>query len=258
MKVAKIFLKLPLFLLTIALFILSSGIVGLLISNEDKLLRVRTNIVSFFCGIGLKILQIRVFQEGIFPKKTGKFIISNHLSYVDILILSAKNPSCFVTSNEIKETPFLGLLCKLGGCIFIERRNKENIHNEVQVVSEKLKKGFNVTIFPEATSTNGESVLRFRKPFYQAPLNSKSQILPVCLKYTKINNKPLTNKNRNLICWYGDMDFLPHLIGLLKLSEITAKVVILKLIEPIQADRQSLANHTHQIISNRYMINEVL
>ncbi|MDD0851725.1 lysophospholipid acyltransferase family protein [Halobacteriovorax sp. GB3] len=152
----------------------------------------------------------------------GELIVANHLSYVDILILAAFRPSCFVTSIEMRNMPFLGQLCELGGCLYVERRSKKNLSNEIVDITNALKGGLNVIIFPEATSTNGEEIKRFKRPLFKAAIDSGSTITPITINYTSLNQKSVTVSNRDTIFWYGDMSFLPHFWNLLKQDEITA------------------------------------
>ena len=133
---------------------------------------------------------------------------------MDVLVISSQLPACFVTSKEIKETPFLGQISQMSGALFVERRNKLNIHNEISEIREGLQIGLNVAIFPEATSTNGEQILRFRRPLYLAAIDAGCPVLPFCLNYVRVGGQPINAVTRDKIMWYGDMAFLPHLWAL--------------------------------------------
>jgi 1-acyl-sn-glycerol-3-phosphate acyltransferase len=152
-------------------------------------------------------------------------IVSNHLSYIDILIIASLFPSVFITSNEIKHSKFLGLIAKLGGCIFIERCSVKDLLNDIETVSNVLRVGFSVVLFPEGTSTNGERVLPFKRAFFESSIKSGVDIRPVCIKYLEINNEIISPQNRDIIFWYGDMTFFSHLIRLLLAENIKIKIV---------------------------------
>jgi 1-acyl-sn-glycerol-3-phosphate acyltransferase len=233
-----------------------SGFLGILPLATWRIQKLRSAMHSFFCRLGLIVMGVKTQIEGLDKIKGKNFlIVSNHLSYLDILIIAANFPSSFVTSVEIKETPGLGLITRWAGCLFVERRSKENIHNEISEITEALKNGLNVTIFPEATSTNGESVLRFRSPLYNAAIFSEKDILPICLNYQFIGNEPINLSNRDKLCWYGDMSFMPHLIELMKNKRIKIKLDVL---EPLtfngeQRDAKLMAQITHQRVSEKYV-----
>ena len=190
------------------------------------------------CRLSLWLLDIKVewLQNSTYNAKKNHYIVCNHLSYLDVLILNSHLPSCFVTSQEVRETPGLGLISALAGCIFVERRNKLNIGAEISKLTLALKNGLNVCVFPEATSTNGERVLPFKKSLFQASINSETPVLPVTINYLSINNQPISSGNRDLLFWYGDMDFLPHLLTVCSSKNIKCQVTINR---PIEVSKNS-------------------
>lgn len=151
-------------------------------------------------------------------------IVSNHLSYTDILLISAQTPTCFVTSLEIRRTPVLGQICLLAGCLFVDRKNRVNLQKEISDLTEGLRHELNVTIFPEATSTNGESVLRFRRPLFNSAIFANVPVWPLCINYRSIDEREIDLTTRDLVCWYGDMDFLPHLWKLCSAKNINIQL----------------------------------
>jgi len=187
------------------------------------------------------------------PSLSGTFIVANHLSYLDVLVMNASLSACFVTSEEIKETPFLGQLCILGGCLFVERRSRSRLGIEISEIKEALISGSNVVVFPEATSTNATGVLRFKRPLFQAAIQAKSPIANYCIQYEKINGEPFQLKNRDQICWYGDMDFFPHFWKFLKLKKIEVRLEFIDVIETIGINEtHSLSELSHRLVSSRF------
>ncbi|MCB0422255.1 MAG: 1-acyl-sn-glycerol-3-phosphate acyltransferase [Bdellovibrionales bacterium] len=231
-----------------------SWLLGLLPFSRWTIQKWRAQILSRFCKVGLWNLRVQVKNFGLKNPNENYLVVSNHLSYLDILIISSQIPSCFVTSVEIKETPLLGLLTKLGGCLYVERRNKSNIHNEIKDIREGLENNLNVVVFPEATSTNGESVLRFRSPLYNASISSYKKVLPTCINYRSVGHTSLNKDNRDAIFWYGDMSFFPHLVGLVKAGPIEVELDFLapldtrKYVDPIEC-----AQITHSQVSKRFI-----
>jgi 1-acyl-sn-glycerol-3-phosphate acyltransferase len=180
-------------------------------------------------------------------------ILANHLSYLDIPIILENIPSLFVTSVEIRDTPGLGLFCRLSACLFVERRRKAQLPADVAMIKQALADGFNVGIFPEGTSSNGEHVLAFRKSLIQAAVGSDVQILPLSIRYERIDGRPVAKQNRDTVCWYGDMSFLPHFTRVLMSQRID---VSLRSGEQFSAsldlDRKALADRAYSEISGLY------
>tara|TARA_B100001248_G_scaffold262668_1_gene260608 strand:- start:12417 stop:13205 length:789 start_codon:yes stop_codon:yes gene_type:complete len=186
------------------------------------------------CQKALRYMNVKVSIEGS-PIKENHLLVGNHMSYLDVFVMAATVPTNFVTSVEIREVPILGFLCRIGGCLFVERRNKENLRKEIQEITTGLEKGLNVTIFPEATSTNGDEILRFRKPLYNAAIYAEKAIQPFCLQYLSIDGVPVSKNNRDEICWYGDMRFPKHFFNLLLKKEIKLQ---LSFLEPLHVERE--------------------
>lgn len=159
-------------------------------------------------------------------KKTGQLIVSNHMSYLDALVMMALRPVCFVTSIEMKQTPVLGQICEAGGCLYVERRSREGLSEEIKDITRALKAGLDVVIFPEATSTNGEAIKRFKRPLFQAAIDSGAAIVPQTINYSAINKKAVTTANRDYVCWYGDMTFFPHLMSVLRQKSIDVELTL--------------------------------
>jgi 1-acyl-sn-glycerol-3-phosphate acyltransferase len=211
-------------------------------------------IIALTSRVGLMIIGVKIKHnfKGV-EHEEGHLIVSNHLSYLDVLVISSVFPSCFVTSREMKKTFFLGQICLLGGCLFVDRENRKNIHREIQELSEALAEGLNVAIFPEARSTNGADVLRFKRPLFQAALKAHAKILPMCLNYMTIDSEPITYENRDNIFWYGEMPFFSHALKLFSSQDVVVSLNVLPFINADDFnDKVELAEMCHKVISQNY------
>ncbi len=142
-------------------------------------------------------------------------LVANHCSYMDILLLSWQQPASFITSVEMGNTPFLGSITRVGGSLYTERDKPVSLPQEIKRFAEAIKEGFKVVLFPEGTSTDGVTIKDFRSSLFQVAVEAQCPILPVCIKYTHIDGKPFGRDNHKLVCWYGDMDFMPHFLGMI-------------------------------------------
>lgn len=212
-------------------------------------------LVSISAKLMLKVLNIKVTYK--LPESMHKdanfLIVANHLSYLDVIILATKFPSCFVTSTEVKESPFLGQLTQLAGCLFVDRKNKKNLFQEIVELREALNDGMNVIVFPEATSTNGEVILRFRRPLFEASIATQKPILPVTINYQEISGKSIDRNNRDIVCWYGDMTFLNHFLKVLHQKEILVEIVVSEPFAPEFLTSIELAIKSHQQVNSNYI-----
>jgi len=161
-------------------------------------------------------------------KQKNHLIVSNHVSYTDILVLAFCHPFIFITSTEMAASPFLGDITRIGGSLFTNRKKHTSLPKEIENFAAALSAGFNLVLFPEGTSTNGETIREFRKSLFQTSIIAQKPILPICIRYKTLDGKPIqTQVQRDIICWYGEMTFVPHFFKLISHSA-EAEVTILK------------------------------
>ncbi len=239
-----------LFFPILILFLLNSAIVFALVPGHWRRRKVISHLIHFYSRLSVKVMQVKVRPESLaYRPQTNCLLVSNHLSYIDLLVIGSQMPCVFVTSREIKEAPGLGLIVTLAGCLFVERRNKESLQSEIQEVTEGLNQGLNIVIFPEATSTNGDSVLRFRKPLFSAAVSAGKPVLPVCINYLRVNGGPVTIENRDQICWYGEMTFIDHLWNFLKHHEVLVQIYLRPRLTPqAYPSSEKLAEYSHFLV----------
>jgi 1-acyl-sn-glycerol-3-phosphate acyltransferase len=154
----------------------------------------------------------------------------------------------------MKETPGLGQICLLGGCLFVERRSRNNILSEISEIEQALKNGLNILLFPEAKSTNGEDVLKFKRSLFQAAVNCQHDTYTLSLNYKEINGEEIKRHNRDKVFWYGDMDFAGHFIELCQQSSIQVDLKGHTAISSLLVDHCSsaLRDNAFEIISSEY------
>jgi 1-acyl-sn-glycerol-3-phosphate acyltransferase len=188
------------------------------------------------------LLNVRITLEGAkdYSDSGGRFIVSNHLGYLDGIVLGSLFPVIFVTKREVKRWPVIGQLLTLLGTIFLDRQDKKDLVRVVARISKALRQETNVLLFPEGTSTNGEKLFPFRPAFFAAPLMAHAIVVPVTLSYRLIDQQAVSAANRERIYWYGDMSFAPHLWDLLGTRRIEVSVKIHPSIETSELPDDSL------------------
>jgi 1-acyl-sn-glycerol-3-phosphate acyltransferase len=204
------------------------------------------------------ILNIKVTVEGDEGQleRGGYVIISNHVSYVDGIVLGSLFPVVVVSKKEVKSWPLIGQWATLCGTIFINRQRRDLVSLLIEEMSRKLKQEANLLLFPEGTSTNGERMLPFQTAPLAAPLRSRSIIVPVTVAYRNIDDQPVSAANRDLIYWYGDMEFITHFWRLLALRSVEVMVTIQPKIECFRyqdssAGRKQLAQDCYNHVLGR-------
>jgi 1-acyl-sn-glycerol-3-phosphate acyltransferase len=228
---------------------------ALRLPNRWKIISRLTRSFIFLMRVILNIKVTVVGDEG-HLERGGYVIISNHVSYVDGIVLGSIFPVVFVSKREVKNWPVIGQWVTLCGTIFINRQRKGLVALLVAEISRKLQQESNILLFPEGTSTNGERMLPFQTAPLAAPLRNRSIIVPVTVTYKSVDEKPVSAATRDLIYWYGDMDFFTHFWKLLSLRSVEVIVTIQPTIECFRyqdtsAGRKKLAADCYNRILGR-------
>lgn len=222
--------------------------------------RVTTFFVPIWSNIFLSILgiNVRLKNKQYKTKRQNYFIIGNHLSYLDVVIVGSQFPVLFVGKKEVKKWPLLGTLAWLGGMLFIDRSITGATYRPyVQQIASALREGFHIAIFPEGTSSNGDRVLPFKKTIFSCPVIAQVPILPVSIRYVSVDHEPFGPQNQDVVCWYGNMTFIDHFWRLLNLKRFEVEIIVHPpAIEKPEVDwlkqNGELAKKYHDIIEQGY------
>jgi 1-acyl-sn-glycerol-3-phosphate acyltransferase len=169
-------------------------------------------------------------------------VVSNHLSYLDIVIISAAMPCFFVAKMEIGGWPFFGKAARTGGTIFLDRSSLASAMTVAEQMTERLRLPVPVLLFPEGTSTDGAQVLRFHSRLIDPATSAGAPITAAALRY-EIEG----GVEERELCWYGDESFTTHLWKVLGVAGFSAQ---LHFFEPqIYPDRRTAADQTHAQIT---------
>jgi lyso-ornithine lipid O-acyltransferase len=179
-------------------------------------LRHRAEWLHSACGSIVRRLSMGVSASGSFP--TGGLVVSNHLSYLDILFYASLRPCIFVSKSEVLSWPLFGILARCGGTIFIERSRTHGVDEPAREIAAALTLGVPVILFPEGTSTDGSTVLPFRTSLFQPAIATQAPIHSAAIGYS------LADGVESDLCYYGDITFLPHLLRMLTRNGIEVRI----------------------------------
>ena len=102
------------------------------------------------------------------PSEQGVLIISNHVSWLDITVLSAVAPVSFVAKQEVASWPFVSWLAKLQRSVFVDRNRRNEVGDKANEILERLDGGDHIVLFAEGTSSDGNSVVPFKTALFAA------------------------------------------------------------------------------------------
>jgi 1-acyl-sn-glycerol-3-phosphate acyltransferase len=162
--------------------------------------------------------------EGKLPE--GGAVVSNHLSYLDILLYSSVQPFVMVAKTEVRRWPLLGWLTAQAGTVYVERGGGPKTYPGVNAaMAEAYRSGLPVLFFPEGTTTDGAGVLPFRRGLFHSVLDNAVSLRTAALRYSlepcSVNLGATVGED---VCWWGEMGFTSHMFWLLGLRGLEAQI----------------------------------
>jgi 1-acyl-sn-glycerol-3-phosphate acyltransferase len=198
------------------------------------------------CRGVLASLDVRVSVDGTMPP--SGLIVSNHLSYLDILCYSSIAPCIFVSKSEVRGWPVFGRLATNGGTIYVDRKSKADAHRVASEIEAALRSGIRVVLFPEGTSSGGDNVLPFHAPLLESAVRAGVPITPACVGYEIKGGDA-----RQDVCYWGEMTFATHFLGILGKGKIQASVEIGNSRTDLD-DRKKAAKVLHEEVSQLHKV----
>jgi len=162
-----------------------------------------------------RLLKLRIHTVGRPASGHPTLIVSNHVSWLDIPVVSAVLPVAFVTKQEVASWPIVGAASRLLRSVYIDRTRRQQSGEDSANIAKRLVEGDPVVLFAEGTSSDGNRTLPFRSSLVGAvaQVDPTHQVLlqPMSIAYNRWQGLAMSRRDRPLIAWYGDLDFMPHL-----------------------------------------------
>lgn len=185
------------------------------------------------CRRVLRVFDVSISTAGEIPQ--SGFLACNHLSYIDILALSAITPCIFIAKRQVGIWPVLGWFAKRSGCLFIDRQKRSDVARLNREMQRHLAAGLLLVLFPEGTSTDGQSLLPFKSSLMEPVAQSQATIFAGRIEYQLKDGDVRCD-----VCYWGDMTLVPHGLNLLSKRDVQARIAFSRITEP-PTDRKELA-----------------
>jgi len=185
-------------------------------------------------------LGVKVRRRGD-PRPSGmRLIVANHVSWLDIPVLGSLAPMGFLAKKEIGGHPLGRRLAELQGVVYVDRERRSCIPAVNSAMVEAMRSRTPVVLFAEATTGDGNRLLRFRSSHFEAIRSAafaegEAFIQPVFLGYSRLAGLPILRGERPRVAWYGDMTFLAHFFRYARSGGVTCDVCFGPAI-PVSAD----------------------
>jgi 1-acyl-sn-glycerol-3-phosphate acyltransferase len=174
-----------------------------------------------FCARALKGMGIEIDVVGEFPKRGA--LISNHLSYLDIVVFAALHPCVFVSKAEIERWPVVGWMTTMSGTVYVARGHGGSALKARAGMQAALDAGLPVVFFPEGTTSNGQGLLKFHSGLLAQVAQGHSPVTAAYLRYSFVEENEPGVSVENDVCYWGNRNMLAHIFKFLGLRGVRAK-----------------------------------
>jgi 1-acyl-sn-glycerol-3-phosphate acyltransferase len=208
-------------------------------------------IQKFFCRSMCRVIGVEVAPVGALAGAAPRLLVANHVSWTDVIAIASLYPLTFLAKTEVKNWPVLGYLARLQGTIFVDRGRRSDIPKVNAALAQELRRGKDLVVFAEGTSSDGARVLKFNAAHFAMvrdmvadPQGGPIAIVPVAFAYFD-----RASGRRIDVGWYGAMTFLPHLWSLMRRGGARCEIWFGAPIDPRTApDRKALAETTQRSV----------
>lgn len=204
---------------------------------------------NFFHRIVARLFGFKVTTIGEMAEGRPLLLVSNHVSWSDIVVLSATGQVSFIAKSEVRSWPIFGMFAILQRTVFVERERRGKTGKQTSEIATRLVEGDAMVLFPEGTTSDGNRVQPFKTALFGAAHAAIREagveeviVQPVAIAYTGVHGMAMGRYHRPIASWPGDVELMPHLKGILREGAIDVEV---RFGEPVvvtaNTDRKALA-----------------
>lgn len=202
----------------------------------------RHRMIRWWSGGLMRVFGFKVRRFGQ-PLPGSALVVANHMSWLDIELIHSQRAVEFVAKAEISRWPVVGWLARRAGTIYHRRGSTESLASVAQMMTERLRAGAQVGVFPEGGTTDGTRVRVFHARIFQTAVEAEVPVQPVALRY-------LLDGEPNLSVPFLDSEsFFVNFVRLLGEPSMVAEVHFLEPVLPNGEGRRKLAESARQRIA---------
>jgi len=208
-------------------------------------LRLRGGVASFWHRSLLFVLCVRVISEERVLWRDCRFMVGNHVSWLDIPVLSSMGSVRFLSKSEVRSWPVIGFLSHMTGTVFINRSSRSALRDVNREIGLIAQSGGSVFVFPEGTTTRGTGTQPFHASVFQAAIDSHVNVNPVLIQYLD-----LSGAVTQLAAYVDDMNLLTSLDHIICSSGLQVRLVVFDSLGFQNQSRQQLAERSRDLIQS--------
>lgn len=148
----------------------------------------------------LPAIGVRMHVEGK-PPAEPCLLMGNHRSYLDPIVIIHDVIACPVSKAEVAAWPIVGYGAKVTGILFLKRESIGSRKKTLSGISDQVREGFAVILFPEGTTHDLPQCMEFKFGGFNLAAQESIPVAPIAIDY---RNKA--------DYWIGNDTFLPHFL----------------------------------------------
>ena len=172
-------------------------------------------------------------------------IASNHVSWLDIFVISGVTSTRFIAKSEIRDWPAAGWIAERAGTLFIRRERRRDTVRTNDQVRDALAQGDCVGLFPEGTTTEGDRLLKFHSSLFEAAVANRAHVHPAGLRYQHRDGTPC-----RAVAYVDELSFMQSLSSVMRQRGVVARLSFGPVIETAEGNRRDVARIAEERVAS--------
>lgn len=194
----------------------------------------------------LRILNVAPVVEGEPPPHSAAMIVANHVSWVDIFLISSVRPTRFIAKSEIRGWPVAGWIAERAGTLFIRRDQMRDMARIDARVRAMLAEGDCVGLFPEGITTEGDELRKFHSSLFEPAVANGARVHPAAIRYEHPDGTLCRQMS-----FIGERTFSESIGLILRQRAVRARIMFAPPIDAAGASRRDVAKRVEDAIAIR-------
>lgn len=204
----------------------------------------KAKMIQAWCKKLLDILEVSLsFPVNNFTSGSGILFVSNHISWLDIIVINAAMPMRFLAKSEVKDWPLFGYLANKLNTVYVQRENRSDARKAVENLIDVLNEGQRICIFPEGTSSDGLSILKFKSNLFESVIASDAICIPLALTYKDVTSLEISTAP----AYWGEISLIESIKNIVNASPMMATISIGAVIDDCETRKAMSLNAWEQI-----------
>lgn len=195
-------------------------------------------LVQWWSAKLMRIVGVEVRPEGEPQGETeaGAMIAANHVSWLDIFVVSSVRPTRFIAKSEIRDWPIAGWIVERSGTLFIRRERRRDTARINELVRAALAEGDRVGLFPEGFTTEGDRLLAFHSSLFEPAVANSAHVHPCAIRYEHADGSRC-----RAIAYVGETSFMESLGLVIRNRGVVARIGFAPVVETAGRGRREVA-----------------